>query len=55
MFFADGVSTSSKESISLLTVKTLQGCKNSDVTRLKLIKRVEGETAEDNIVFETKF
>jgi hypothetical protein len=46
MLFADYISTS-KQSISLVAVGCLQGCKDSDITRLELVGCVRREAIGD--------
>jgi hypothetical protein len=54
MLLADGICTSLKQPLSLVTVGFLQGGKQSDVAGLELVRAVGGEATVGNIVFETK-
>jgi hypothetical protein len=54
MLLADGICTSLEQALSLIAVVALQGAKQSDVTRLELMRGVRGEATVENVVCETK-
>jgi hypothetical protein len=45
MFLSDIANTSSIQSVNLVLIRRLQGCEDSDVTGLELVRSMRGETA----------
>jgi hypothetical protein len=54
MLLANCIHASSKQPINLISISFLQWCKDSDITRLKFMGSMGGETTKNNVILKAE-